>query len=201
MAAPGTFNERNPMFKTTEAAAPGFDPENTSIRAILPVPQGGYVAMSGFPGLETAFDGEAYIDPDSMGETLSGLRKAGATSVIILAEEAEFPPGTFQLLQKVAGQVTLDIEFLPIEDFSVPDATFMESWELRRPALFEELAGGGTVAVCCQYGAGRSGLIAAYILIESGVPADQAITQVRQHFDEAIESKEQEVWLYQTVGS
>ena len=30
---------------------PFFDPEATSIRAVIPTPRGGHLAMTGFPGL------------------------------------------------------------------------------------------------------------------------------------------------------
>ena len=54
---------------------------------------------------------------------------------------------------------------------------------------------GGTVAFACQYGAGRSGLMAAYVLLQCGMRLEDAVATVRDHFAEAIESEIQMTWL------
>ncbi|MFG6558160.1 hypothetical protein [Sulfitobacter sp. 1A15258] len=74
---------------------PLFDPEATSIRAVIPTPRGGHLAMTGFPGLLTHVDGSAYLDPHQMRETLEGLRAAGARELLVLTEEVELPDGAF----------------------------------------------------------------------------------------------------------
>ena len=174
---------------------PFFDPEATSIRAVIPTPRGGHLAMTGFPGLATHVDGAAYLDPQQMRETLEGLRAAGARELLILTEEAELPEGAFPLISKISRPLGLRLSFAPIEDFNVPCDGFLAQWPAHRARLEAALDAGETVALSCQYGAGRSGLIAAWLLIEAGLPAAEAIALVRRHFSEAIENRLQENWL------
>ncbi|NUH64802.1 hypothetical protein HTT03_05735 [Sulfitobacter sp. S0837] len=177
------------------AQTPSFDGEATSIRAVFATPRGGHIAMAGFPGLATDVDGAAYLDPAQMDETLAGLVRTGARRLLVLTEEEELPEGAFDLLRGAAEQQGLTLWFSSIRDFSVPDEGFMTKWpghETRCLAAFER---GETIALCCQYGAGRSGLTAALLLIACGMSASKAIPFVRRNFSEAIENQVQENWL------
>jgi hypothetical protein len=172
-----------------------FDPEATSIRAVIPTPRGGHLAMTGFPGLLTHVDGSAYLDPHQMAETLEGLRATGARQLLILTEEAELPEGAFPLISQISQPLGLKLSFAAIQDFNVPGDAFLAQWPERRADFEQALDAGETVALSCQYGAGRSGLIAAWLLMETGLPAGDAIALVRDHFAEAIENSLQETWL------
>lgn len=151
--------------------------------------------MSGFPGLMTSIDGTPYIDPGAMAETLAGLRNAGSEHALILTQEAELPAQAFDLLKASADAQGLSVDFAPIIDYSVPDQAFMKSWSQHSTLIHAGLKAGRTMSFCCQHGAGRSGLVAAFVLIECGMPPKQAITRVRDHFNEAIENDDQENWL------
>lgn len=174
---------------------PNFDPDATSIRAVIPTPRGGHLAMTGFPGLLTHVDGSPYLDPQHMAETLEGLRATGARKLLILTQEEELPEGAFALISEVSQSVGLTLSFAAIEDFNVPDDAFLAQWPGLQARFEQALDGGETVALSCQHGAGRSGLIAAWLLIEAGLSAAEAITLVRDHFPEAIENRLQEDWL------
>ncbi len=175
--------------------APAFDPEFTSIRAVIPTPRGGYLAMTGFPGLLTHVDGTPYLDPQQMTETLKGLRAVGARQFLVLTEEEELPNGAFALISDISQQVGLEIRFAAIEDFNVPGEAFLRQWPEHRARFEQALDAGEAVALSCQYGAGRSGLIAAWLLMGAGLPAAKAVAVVREHFHEAIENQLQENWL------
>lgn len=177
------------------ADAIAFDRDATSIRAVIPAPGGGHIAMSGFPGLDSGIDGTPYLDPEQMAETLRGLRRVGALSLMVLTEEAELPEGAFALLRAEAEKAGLALHFGAIEDFGVPDDAFLAQWPARESASLAALRRGESVALCCQYGAGRSGLVAALLLIACGMGAKAAIRLVRSHFGEAIENAAQENWL------
>ncbi len=175
--------------------APLFDPEMTSIRAVIPTPRGGNLAMTGFPGLLTHVDGSAYLDPQQMTETLEGLYAVDAHRLLILTEEAELPKDAFLLIGQVSQKVGLELHFAEIQDFNVPGEAFLKQWPDLRDRFVQALDAGETVALSCQYGAGRSGLIAAWLLMRAGLPAANAIALVRAHFPEAIENRLQENWL------
>lgn len=165
------------------------------MRAVIPHPLGGNLAMTGFPGLETGFDGSANFTPDHCMETLLGLYATGARSLVVLVERDELDPVAFHLLERTAADVGLEIMYHPIVDYSVPSDALVRIWRDTRPARDTVLRTGGTMAFSCQYGAGRSGLMASWMLIEAGLSAEEAISLVRSHFSEAVESADQEQWL------
>ncbi|MCZ8376936.1 MAG: tyrosine-protein phosphatase [Beijerinckiaceae bacterium] len=81
----------------------------------------------------------------------------------------------------------------PIPDYSIPapgpDAAAM----LDRASSL--LQAGGTVLVHCQGGRGRSGMIAARLLVSAGSTPDEAIRQIRAARPGAIETPAQEAWI------
>lgn len=89
----------------------------------------------------------------------------------------------------------LDIAWhhLPIADFGAPDAAFEAGWRTLGPLLRGRLRGGGRVLVHCLAGRGRSGMIAARLLVELGEAApDDAIAMVRRVRPGAVETEGQE---------
>lgn len=166
-----------------------------SIRAVVPHPFGGSVVMSGFPGLETSIDGSAVFDPDMCRETVQGLYDLGARTLIVLVEPDELDQAGFDLLAQTCAAVGVGIDPHPIVDYSVPDDAMFAWWQDASTARAALLGAGGALAVCCQYGAGRSGLLAALSLMDAGIAADDAIATVRGQFGDAVESAEQEAWL------
>jgi hypothetical protein len=81
----------------------------------------------------------------------------------------------------------------PIIDFGTPEAVFESAWAASGPALRARLQGGGRVLVHCRGGLGRSGMIAARLLVELGEAApDAAIGMVRAARPGAIETAAQE---------
>ena len=82
---------------------------------------------------------------------------------------------------------------LPIEDVNVPDATFEKSWKTAGAQLREELLRGGKILIHCKGGLGRSGMIAARLLVELGATTpEEAIRRVRLARRGAIETLAQE---------
>jgi protein-tyrosine phosphatase len=82
---------------------------------------------------------------------------------------------------------------LPIEDGDIPDATFEKSWETAGAQLREELLRGGKNLIHCKGGLGRSGMIAARLIVELGAATpEEAIRRVRASRTGAIETRAQE---------
>lgn len=82
---------------------------------------------------------------------------------------------------------------LPIEDGGVPDVTFEKSWDTDGAQLREELLRGGKILIHCKGGLGRSGMIAARLIVELGVATpEEAIRRVRASRPGAIETRAQE---------
>jgi len=88
------------------------------------------------------------------------------------------------------------IEFrsLPIVDRSVPRSDVDTVAFLRE--LERVLSRGANVAVHCRQGIGRSGLIAASLLMETGLNPDEAVRKVSEARRIAIpETEEQRIWI------
>lgn len=84
---------------------------------------------------------------------------------------------------------------LPIVDGDIPDQHFEKKWEQHGPALHELLRGGRRVLVHCLGGLGRTGTVAARLLVETGVIPDTAIDLVRKARPGAIETENQETYV------
>lgn len=91
---------------------------------------------------------------------------------------------------------------MPIVDVSVPSQSFEKQWCEELPQLLSTLNGGGKILVHCKGGLGRAGMVAAFLLIESGEHPEEAIRNVRHVRPGAIETPAQERFVmgYKRLG-
>ena len=167
-----------------------------SIRATVDCPAGGRLVTLGAPGLTISPRGEVWVDPEGLDETLAALAARGADLFLFLARDSDCPPGYRILLRKHVRQTGMAFAALPIDDFSAPGQTWIKAWRRLEGRVYALLAANRAIALCCSYGAGRSGMIAAHILNARGLSVDEALSTVRLAFPESVESPLQEDWLY-----
>ena len=84
---------------------------------------------------------------------------------------------------------------LPIKDMNGPDISFDNSWIKVVQNIVDRIQQGEHILVHCKGGLGRSGTIAALLLIELGIPNDKAIIQVRIARPGAIDIADQEKYI------
>lgn len=168
---------------------------DTSIRTVLPVQGGGNVATMGFPGLAFDVAGQAVIAPERMQDTLNHPALEDCDLLIVLLELNELPEGAMILLQSEAVARSIAILHLPIEDYHAPDPQFERHWRELQKMREDILRKGRTIGLSCHYGAGRSGMMGAKVLIENGMSLQDAITTIRAQFPDSIESDVQMQWL------
>ena len=122
---------------------------------------------------------------------LAAIQAWGATVIVNLIEDHEI---TDLGVQDTAKHVPADIAYirLPIPDFGVPDAAWHTQWQIEGPALLARLRAGESIVLHCKGGLGRTGMIAARLLVELGCTAQQSIATVRQARSGTIETGEQE---------
>src|SRR5579859_2933519 len=135
--------------------------DSTSIRAVVDCPGGGRIITLGIPGLAIGHDGAAWVCPEDSTATLIALKALNARVFVLLAEDPEFPRGVRLALRDVCRQKGMHFISLPIVDFSVPTPAWQRAWEKLEKCLHQQLDAGAAIALCCLYGAGRSGMIAA----------------------------------------
>jgi len=125
---------------------------------------------------------------------LEAIRNWGGRVLVSLMEAREFdtvsvPTHSISTLTKDFG---IEWIHIPIVDGLVPDETFLERWKKLVGILRDSLDRGDGVVFHCLGGLGRTGTMAACLLIETGVAATLAITAVRAARPGAIENKAQE---------
>jgi len=106
--------------------------------------------------------------------------------------------GTSRLRRKHGGGITWPHEWVTWPDFLLP----VKPAEARRQIkALHERAKVETVEVACYGGAGRTGTVLSCLAILSGVPADDAVAWVREHYNErAVETPWQRGWVKRFAG-
>lgn len=117
------------------------------------------------------------------------------TSLVTLMEDHEFDLLAVRQLPFKALEYGLTWFHLPIRDVSIPDFRFHERWPGIGLRLMGALADGGRVAVHCRGGLGRSGVVAALLLIEAGMDGRDAVSLVRRARPGAVETVQQEAFV------
>jgi ADP-ribosyl-[dinitrogen reductase] hydrolase len=133
---------------------------------------------------------------------LKALRGWGANLIITLMERREFALlGVPDIDTRVAAH-GMDWTHLPIPDQGVPQAAFDALWPTVRADIRARLDTGGSVILHCRGGLGRTGLVAALVLIATGIEANEAVRVVRNLRPRAIETAAQEryVLTYRTAS-
>ena len=125
---------------------------------------------------------------------LEAIRAWGATVIVNLIEDHEM---TDLGVQDTAQHVPANIAYLrlPIPDFGVPDPGWHEQWQTEGPALLAWLHAGESIVLHCKGGLGRTGMIAARLLVELGCTAQESIAAVRKARAGTIETREQEAYV------
>jgi len=109
-------------------------------------------------------------------------------SVVSLVERPEFDLMGVPGFSEAIARVSVDWHHLPIADMEVPDAVFEQAWVYHGHVLRQRLQAGGRVLLHCRAGLGRSGMIAARLLVELGADPEAAISTVRVARPGAIET-------------
>jgi len=126
---------------------------------------------------------------------MESIRRWGTTSLVTLMEDHEFDQLGVRLLPFTAQGLGLIWFHIPIRDISIPDFRFHERWSGIGLRLMNVLREGGRVVVHCRGGLGRSGIVAALLLIEAGMDSREAVDAVRGVRPVAIETVQQEAYV------
>ncbi|UPT96460.1 cyclin-dependent kinase inhibitor 3 family protein [Bradyrhizobium barranii subsp. apii] len=129
---------------------------------------------------------------------LDEIEKWGARLVLTLVEPAELDALGVPHLGREVQNRGIHWRHLPIVDYSVPTKAFEMEWEVQGKEIRALLRSGGDVVLHCRGGLGRAGMMAGRILVELGMPPQQAIREVRRARKGAIETAAQERLVAQT---
>jgi protein-tyrosine phosphatase len=127
---------------------------------------------------------------------MTALRRAGIDTVVSFLEEEE--ARQFDLAAEADAAKAAGLRFLsfPIPDRGVPYSAPAALSLIGN--LVSALESGDSIVLHCRQGVGRSGLIAAAILVASGLKSDDAIRTVTSARGVAVPETDQQLrWLKQ----
>ena len=126
---------------------------------------------------------------------LRRLRDWGARGLVTLVEAHELELLGVTSISEQVEALGMRWWHLPIRDMDTPDADFEMRWRESGDALRSLLRDGFSIALHCRGGLGRTGTVAARLLVELGSVPALAIEQVRRTRPGSIETREQEEFV------
>jgi hypothetical protein len=112
---------------------------------------------------------------------LDAIRSLDPVLLITLNESNEFPGLGVPDFERVVAASDLPWRHLPIPDGGLPGPAFERAWKTVGREAREGLRAGGLVVIHCRAGLGRTGTIAARLLVELGPTSPEAaILAVRE---------------------
>jgi protein-tyrosine phosphatase len=126
---------------------------------------------------------------------LAVIRAWNAQVLVSLIEDFEFELLDVPEFAETTRSLGIRWMHLPIVDVGIPDRIFEEEWETAGKELLQILGEGGKIVIHCRGGLGRTGIIAARLLIEFGMDPREAIRRVRAARSGTIQTREQEEYV------
>jgi len=161
------------------------------------------VEIPGVPGKLglCACPGSGYLWGSSSNEErgveadLDTLSAWGADGLISLIETMEFHLVHAPDLGHLVQEREMWWKHLPIRDMSTPSKRFETLWQEQAPDLHQRLLQGETIALHCLAGLGRTGMMAARLLVEFGVKPRDAVMTVREARSGTIQTWRQKFYV------
>ena len=152
----------------------------------------GIIGISACPGYRDE-SGCLELYEERLLNDLTSIRNWGAVAVVTLLDNLEIRNLGVSDLPNTLDWLSLIWFHLPMHNKrAVPGVEFELLWDSERDILCQLLREGKRIVIHCKEGIGRSGLIAARLLIELGSPPELAINAVQQARSECLRHYSQE---------
>ncbi|ANU37996.1 cyclin-dependent kinase inhibitor 3 family protein [Vibrio scophthalmi] len=115
----------------------------------------------------------------SLYESLEQLKAQGVEAIVTALDYKELAEKNVSQLGSLTQELGMQWFQIEIEDDCAPDGNFMSKWQAASPALQAIVDKGGKVAMHCMGGSGRTGLLAAHLLLERDWALDEVVSQVQ----------------------
>lgn len=119
----------------------------------------------------------------------------GANRVVSFLEPHEFKLLKVEDLPEQVRARNIKWVHLPIMDMQIPGQAFEDAWAVEGERIRHALRIGERIVLHCYAGLGRTGMIAARLLVEMGMSPDDAITAVRRDNRRRIQTKDQSAFV------
>lgn len=131
----------------------------------------------------------------SLDDALKTLKAAGATAVITVMPDSELAKNQVSDMSSRCAAQGLAWFHLPVADDQPPADDFETLWAAQQDEILRRLKAGERIAIHCKGGSGRTGLIAASLLIKLGLPLTQATAQVQALRPKALQHPAHVSWI------
>ncbi|PKF51590.1 cyclin-dependent kinase inhibitor 3 family protein [Enterovibrio nigricans] len=115
----------------------------------------------------------------TLSDSIAQLKEQGVTVVVTALNQEEMDTKGVGSLPEEVKKAGLAWFHAPIEDDCAPEDAFQTGWKGISPSVHQALDNGEKVALHCMGGSGRTGLLAAHILLEKGWALPDIVTQVQ----------------------
>ena len=163
---------------------------------------GGRIGLTFCPGKKQT-DAQSGVWDRSLDDDMKAIKAFGAVALVTLMPDSELQSLLVSpdQMRRKASELGVEWYQLPIPDAGIPDEDFEHSWAGAGMRLRALLKDGHNIVIHCKGGLGRTGTIAARLLIEFGADPRTAIQSVREARPGAIENSLQERYVRgRTVG-
>jgi hypothetical protein len=164
------------------------------IQSVTPRGTSGKIGMTICPGRKGSSAEGGSWDRDLQVD-LEAVRAWNPDIALALLEEHEYARLGIPHFREAVAKARLPWEFAPIPDGCVPGREFNLAWRETAPRVRTILHAGGRALIHCRAGLGRTGLVAACLLVDFGATPQEAIDSVRAARPNTIETAEQERYV------
>lgn len=115
-----------------------------------------------------------------LSSSLNDLKAVGTQAVLTFMTQDELDNNQLANLGALVKAKGMSWFHLPIMDDEAPEAAFLDAWQTAGPALHRLIEQGKTIAAHCKGGSGRTGLVAAQILLERGEAIEPLMKRIKK---------------------
>lgn len=138
-----------------------------------------------------------------LSQSVADLKAAGAKAIITLMYDEELVKNGAQQLVIECEQAGLSWFQLPILDDDAPNEAFSLAFNKHLNEILAIIKSGGSVAVHCKGGSGRTGLVIGLLMHELGYAKNDIVTQVQAIRPKSLHNPVQRSFFdnFQKVGA
>jgi ADP-ribosyl-[dinitrogen reductase] hydrolase len=163
---------------------------------------GGRIGLTFCPGKKQT-DAQSGVWDRSLDDDMKAVSDFGTAALVTLMPDSELQSLLVSpdQMRRKASELGVEWYQLPIPDAGIPDEGFEQSWAGAGMRLRALLKDGHNIVIHCKGGLGRTGTIAARLLIEFGIAPQMAIQSVRKARRGTIEPGVQEQYVLALTGN
>lgn len=135
----------------------------------LALSQGGKLIFTPCPGTKEA----------DLESSVSQLKEAGADAIVTMMPDDEMAQFNAQAIPELCEKLGMNWFQLPVGDDAPPAEAFDAALAEQKQNIVDIVKQGGSIAIHCRGGSGRTGFMAAITLIELGHSIEDAFEQVK----------------------